>query len=192
MHRKYKNNMELEIEKKPKVEYVDNIKISCPQNVYNLKEVQEIKDAVQEHLLFVGLDRRNNLRKIIMNGVGTTSSINIDAKDIVRNALVNACDRVILVHNHPSNCLDASKQDKHLTNNTNGLLNLFKIELLDHIIVTENEYVSMREKGWIDKNYINEKLFGIDEEKLKNENKLLKAKIKRLENMLEKNKELER
>ena len=184
--------MELEIEKKPKVEYVDNIKINCPKNVYNLKEVQEIKDAVQEHLLFIGLDRKNNLRKIIMNGVGTTSSINVDIKDIVRNALVNACDRVILVHNHPSNSLDASAQDKHLTNYTNGLLNLFKIELLDHIIVTENEYVSMREKGWIDKNYIEEKFFGIDEEKLKNENKVLKAKIKRLENKLNKNKELER
>ena len=184
--------MDLEIEKKPKVEYVDNIKISCPQNVYNLKEVQEIKDAVQEHLLFIGLDRGNNLRKIIINGVGTTSSINIDAKDIVRNALVNACDRVILVHNHPSNCLNASEQDKHLTNNTNGLLELFKIELLDHIIVTQNEYVSMREKGWIDKNYINKKLCVIDEENLKKENKLLKAKIKRLENKLDKNKELER
>ncbi len=181
--------MELEIEKKPKVEYVNNIKVNCPKSVYNLKEVQEIKDAVQEHLLFIGADRCNNLRKVIVTAIGTSSGINVDVKDIVRNALVNACDRVILVHNHPSNSIIPTAPDKKVTCLTNELLKVFNIELLDHIIVTENEYCSLKEMGYIN-DYIDEKKEILDKVELLNENKRLKEKIKKLER--NNSKELER
>ena len=42
---------------------VREIKINKLSEVFQLKEVQEIKDAIQEHLLFIGLDNRNNIRK---------------------------------------------------------------------------------------------------------------------------------
>jgi DNA repair protein RadC len=130
-----------EIMKKPKNKY--NIKLGTTDSVYKLKEIQAIKDAVQEHLVFIGLDQANNVRNISLLGIGSGKCINIDSKFIVRTALISACEKVILVHNHPSNSLKPSKEDIHLTTVTNRLLKVFHIQLIDHIIVTENEYLSM-------------------------------------------------
>ena len=126
-------------------------KITSPQSVYQLKEVKEIKNAIQEHLLFIGLDRGNNIRNIRI--IGTSGHINIDSKDIVRSALLTVSDKVILVHNHPSNNLNPSNSDKHITNFTNQLLKIFNTELVDHIIVTDKSYSSMKEKHFIKNEY---------------------------------------
>ena len=137
--------MNYQVTKKPKLINEQNArKIICPKNVYQLKEIQEIKDAIQEHLMYIGLDRGNHIRNIDILGIGGSSSIEIDAKHIVRKAIINANDRVILVHNHPSNTLEPSIQDKKFTNTTEELLKMFNIQLLDHIIVTENSYVSIK------------------------------------------------
>ena len=106
--------MNIEIQKKPQTDYLKNTKIVETEDVIKLSEVQEIKDAVQEHLLFIGLDRGNNIRTISLIGIGTTSGISINRKDVLRTALLTASDRVILVHNHTSNTLKASHEDKNL------------------------------------------------------------------------------
>lgn len=144
-------SISIEIQKKPKV--IEEIKLEKSDEVYDLEEVQEIKDAVQEHLLFIGLDRGNNIRNISLLGIGTSNEISIDSKYIVRTALITASDKVILVHNHPSNKLEPSNNDRHITNVTSKLLKAFNIELLDHIIVTENNYISMGAIKAIDRDY---------------------------------------
>lgn len=140
--------MNYQVTKKPKLINEQNArKIICPKNVYQLKEIQEIKDAIQEHLMYIGLDRGNHIRNIDILGIGGSSSIEIDAKYIVRKAIINANDRVILVHNHPSNTLEQSAQDTKFTSNVEELLKMFNIQLVDHIIVTENSYVSIKNQG---------------------------------------------
>lgn len=81
-------SISIEIQKKPKV--IEEIKLEKSGEVYDLEEVQEIKDAVQEHLLFIGLDRGNNIRNISLLGIGTSNEISIDSKYIVRTALITA------------------------------------------------------------------------------------------------------
>ena len=56
--------MSLSIEVQKKQLGTENRKVSKPSEVFELEEVKEIKDAIQEHLLFIGLDRRNNVRGI--------------------------------------------------------------------------------------------------------------------------------
>ncbi|MCC9261668.1 MAG: hypothetical protein K8V75_04760, partial [Methanobrevibacter woesei] len=126
--------MNIEVQKKPPKEFLEDIKVTGTKDVLKLQEVQAIKDALQEHLLFIGLDRGNNIRSINLLGIGTSSGIYINSKDILRTALLTASEKVILVHNHPSNTLKASFEDKHITNVTNKFLNIFSIQLLDHII----------------------------------------------------------
>ncbi len=174
----------IEIEKKQRD--IEKIKIKTPKEVFSLQEVQEIKDAIQEHLIFIGLDKGNNIRTIRLLGIGTSSEINIDYKDIVRTALVNACDRVILVHNHPANNLEPSNQDRNLTNTINKLLYIFNIKLLDHIIVTENDYLSMLEIDAINEKYENNKMDLLKNTLLIEENKKQKTEIEKLKNKLQK------
>ena len=169
--------VEIDIQKKPRTKKTEKIKVTNPNIVYKLKEVQAIKNAIQEHLIFIGLDKCNNLRAISFLGIGTSSNIQIDSKDIIRTALINACDKVILVHNHPANSINPSISDKHITNVSKKLLKIFNIELVDHIIVTENAYSSMKEIGAIDKDYSDNKIEFIEKSILIEENKMLKEKI---------------
>lgn len=165
-------------------------KIDKPSDVFELKEIQEIKDAIQEHLLFLGLDRGNNIRNINLIGVGNTNGVMVDAKEVLRIALLNCNDKVILVHNHPSNVTKPSFKDKELTNRLNKLFKVFNIELLDHIIIGENEYTSMQQINAIDWNYEDSKTNLIDNTFLIEENKKLKENIKELTNNLQKYKKL--
>lgn len=169
-------SLSIEIQKKPnKIE--KEKQIYRPIEVFNLEEVQEIKDAIQEHLLFIGLDRGNNIRNISLLGVGSSSEISVNCKDILRTALMSASDKVILVHNHPSNSLNPSNQDRNMTNTINKFLKVFNIELLDHIIVAENNYISMGEINAIDKEYENDMTKIIDNALLIEENNKLKQSI---------------
>lgn len=167
-------------------------KVNKPEDVFNLEEVQEIKDAIQEHFLFLGLDRVNNIRNISLLGIGTSSHIEIDVKYIVRTALVTASDRVILVHNHPSNSLEPSLQDKEISNISNQLLKAFNIRLLDHIIVSENSYVSMESLKIINDKYESERTKLLDKITVIEENIKLKDEIVRLNKELKKYRKMEK
>ena len=108
----------------------------------------------------------------------------IDTKEIIRNALFSASDKVILVHNHPSNNIEPSQLDLHLTNVTKQILEVFNIRLLDHIIVTEKDYISLQKINKIAKEYNSPAIqtmtkgFLIEEnEKLKKENEELKLQL---------------
>lgn len=135
--------MNVDIIEKPKKNINEAIKVESSRDVVNLKDVQEIRNAIREHLLFIGLDNMNNIRNITLLGIGTACDVVIDTKEIIRMALYSASNKVILVHNHPSNNLVPSKEDLHITEVTNEMLKVFNIKLLDHIIVTEKEFISM-------------------------------------------------
>jgi len=167
-------------------------KITKPSEIFELKEIQEIKDAIQEHLLFLGLDKSNNIRNINLIGVGNTNGVMVDSKNVLRIALMNCNEKVILVHNHPSNVTSPSSQDKEITNRLNKFFKVFNIELLDHIIVGENEYTSMRQINAIDWDYEDSKTKLIDNTFLVEENKKLKENIKTLTNNLQKYKKLDK
>lgn len=176
-------SLSIEIQKKEKIQ--EKRKVRTSSEVFNLKEVQEIKDAVQEHLLFIGLDSKNNIRNISLLGVGTSRDINVDSKYIVRNALVTASDKVILVHNHPSNELEPSIHDRHISNVVYKLLKAYNIQFTDHIIVGEHNYLSMGERKDINKDYVDDRTIIIDlieeNKTLREQNKLMYQKLKRYE-----------
>lgn len=170
----------MEIPKKPQNKY--DIKVGSTTDIYKLKEVQEIKDAVQEHILFVGLDNGNNVRNISLLGVGSENCVHIDTKFIIRTALVTASSKVVLVHNHPSNNLKPSEEDKNLTGITKRLLNVFGIQLIDHVIVTEKDFCSLGKIGEIDKELNNYAINFMDKVLLIEENLRLKMELEALKN----------
>ena len=165
--------LSIEIQKKPNK--TDTRKIKKPTDVIELNEIKEIQNAMQEHLLLIGLDSANNIRTI----------------NIVRTALVTASERVILVHNHPSNSLEPSKQDKYVTNVVSKLLKVFNIEMLDHIIVTEDNYISMMCLKTFENKYVDERINFLDNVLLSEENNRLKKENERLNAQLQKYKKIE-
>lgn len=183
-------NIEVPILTKTGKNIEEDIKVLSSTDIVNLKQVQAIRNTVKEHLLFIGLDRGNNIRNISILGIGSNCEVLVDSKDIIRTALLSCSERVVLVHNHPSNSLEPSNADIHITNITNNLLKTFYIELLDHIIVTENEYISMEKIKKFNKNYINDEINKVEKQFLYEENLKLKQEIEKLQNNKEKEENL--
>lgn len=175
--------MEIEIQKKPPKDYKKDIQVKSTTDVVELEEIKEIRNAMQENMILIGLDRDNNIRTLNLMGIGTNKNIMVDSKDILRTALMSGSDRIILVHNHPSNTLKASPEDLHFTNITNKFLGVFNIQLLDHIIVTENEHLSMVNERLVNKEYKDNDMDIIDKTLIIEENIKLKNEIKNMEEM---------
>ena len=171
-------DLTINIQKKPKK--TDGRKITTTEDVYNLEEIQAIKDSIQEHFIFIGLDRGNHIRNFTLLGIGTSYSVLVDSKQVVRTALLSASDRVVLVHNHPSNQLKASREDIRVSNTTSKLLEAFNIELLDHIIVTEDGFLSMEKTKSFDRSYTDDSLRILDKAFLMEENMRLKQDLEQL------------
>lgn len=178
-------NIEVPILTKTGKNIEKDIKVLSSTDIVNLKQVQAIRNAVKEHLLFIGLDRGNNIRNISVLGIGSNCEVLVDSKDIIRTALLSCSERVVLVHNHPSNNLEPSNPDIHITNITNNLLKTFHIELLDHIIVTEKEHISMEKIKKFNKDYTNDSINEMTKGFLIEENKRLKQEIETLKNSKE-------
>ena len=179
-------NINVPILEKTQKNVDEDIKVLCSTDIVNLEQVQAIRNAVKEHLLFIGLDRANNIRNISILGIGSSCEIIIDTKDIIRTALLSCSEKVILVHNHPSNSLKPSNPDIHLTNVTNQILKTFNITLLDHIIVTEKEYISMEKIKKVDRDFTNNSINEMTKGFLIEENKRLKQEIEILKNSKQK------
>ncbi len=75
---------------------------------------------------------------------GKQSYVLITPKDVIKTALKYNADRIILVHNHPSGNPTPSEHDIKTTQAIDALANLLGIKLLDHIIITKEDYYSFR------------------------------------------------
>lgn len=177
-------NINIEVLEKPEINISTDIKVKSTTDIVNLKEVQAIRKAIREHLLFVGLDRGNNIRNVSVIGIGNSCEVTLDSKDIIRTALLSASEKVVLVHNHPSNNLEPSSLDIQVTNVTAKILEPFNIQLLDHIIVTERDFISMQKAKKVNKEYENDAINNMSKGLLLEENQKLKKQVEELQQKL--------
>ncbi len=84
--------------------------------------------------------------KISQGGVTETP---VDARLVCKAALDTLATQIILIHNHPSGSTRPSRSDKAMTAKIKTALELFSISLIDHIIMTETQYLSFAEEGML-------------------------------------------
>jgi len=104
---------------------------------------------VFESFFILTLSRRNETTgyaKISQGGVYATF---VDIKLIAKYAIENLASGVILAHNHPSGNLRPSEHDFEITNKIVKALDLLDIKVLDHIILTEDDYFSFRDNCYL-------------------------------------------
>ena len=94
----------------------------------------------------------NNASQLISYRLISTGNIRgtiIDVQLVVSLALHTMASKFILVHNHPSGKVEASKSDIKITKQIKEALELIDVLLLDHLILTEDCYLSMQAHGLI-------------------------------------------
>ena len=82
--------------------------------------------------------------------VGTVNTTLVSPREIYLEALRKSAVSVILLHNHPSGDPTPSKEDIMITERVREAGMIIGIELLDHIIIGDNCFVSLRDKGFFE------------------------------------------
>ena len=93
------------------------------------------------------LNQRNKLIKTVKISQGGISSTSVDVRLIFKAALDIYATRIILIHNHPSGNLLPSAQDDKLTSKIVDLGKMIEINVVDHLIITNNGYFSYADKN---------------------------------------------
>ncbi len=127
-------------------------KITCPNDVYNLLS-KEMEDKQVEMLKVVILNTKNIVKSVVTIAVGAQSKAVIGIKEVLHEPLKQMASSIVIVHNHPSGDSTPSRQDINFTRKICNGIRIFDIELLDHIIIGNNEYTSIKE---VDNSIFNE------------------------------------
>jgi len=119
--------------------------ISSPADVAALVQY-EMSGLAQEHLRELILDTRNRVVDIEELYKGSINFTSARIAEIFKPAIVRESAAIILVHNHPSGDPTPSPDDLALTKAVREAGQLLDIELLDHLIIGQGRYISMKER----------------------------------------------
>ena len=100
-----------------------------------------------ERAMLVSLDSRKRVRAAVWLREGTSDRVSLDIKNVVAAAIKGGTDAVVLCHNHPNGVALPSLEDMDATGSIARALGLVNVHLLDHFILTDTEYFSMREEN---------------------------------------------
>ncbi len=110
--------------------------------------MSEMKDFSQEHLICLYLNTKNEVifRKTLF--VGSVNQSVAHPREIFREAVRCSAARIICSHNHPSGDPSPSENDRQFTQRLKQCGEMMGIEILDHLIIGSEEYISLREEGF--------------------------------------------
>ena len=107
----------------------------------------EYENAVVETAQMLALDTKNKVIGIFSLSIGSLNASIIHPRDVFQRAILSNAASVILVHNHPSGDPTPSPEDMELTRKLVEAGKMLDITVLDHVIVGEGAYISMKEHG---------------------------------------------
>ena len=120
--------------------------VSSATAVYNIMHPQMMDlDHEEAHVLL--LNHNYKLIKQVRLSQGGITETAVDIRVIMKNALLNNATVIVLVHNHPSNNVMPSRDDDRLTTNVKKACETMRIFFSDHVIITDGNYYSYRDRG---------------------------------------------
>lgn len=111
--------------------------------------IEDMRHMEQEQLKIMLLNTKNMLIKDVLISKGTVNASIATPREILIEALRYHAVKMIMVHNHPSGDPTPSQDDLRLTKRVDEAAELVGIELLDHIVIGDNAYISFKEKGML-------------------------------------------
>lgn len=109
--------------------------------------VEEMAGLTQENVIALYLNTKNDIIKNETVFVGSLNTSVAHPREIFKGAVRYSAARVIIAHNHPSGNTDPSEADLSFTRRMVDAGEMMGIEVIDHFIVGEHKYLSLREHG---------------------------------------------
>lgn len=116
----------------------EKIEILSLKDIWNL--CQDFRNSKKEHLAAFFLDTQSRLIERRIISIGTISSSLIHPRELFEPAIVLNSASIIIAHNHPSGCLEASESDLKITKTLTDAGKILGIQVENHIIVSQNGY----------------------------------------------------
>jgi DNA repair protein RadC len=102
-----------------------------------------------ENFCIFTLNTKNKIVGVHTVFVGTLNASIVQPREVFQAALLNNAASIVCFHNHPSGDPSPSKEDISVTNRLVDCGQLMGIPVLDHVILGDNRFVSLKEKGYI-------------------------------------------
>ncbi len=127
----------------------EGISLSSPQDVSAFL-MEEMRYYRKEYFKIVLMNTKNQILSVENISVGSLNSSIVHPREIFNMPVKKSAASIILVHNHPSGDPNPSREDLDVTRRLVDAGNIIGIKVLDHIIIGEGKYVSLKEMGFMD------------------------------------------
>ena len=125
--------------------------ITSPEQVADVfRSILMVEDTIaqnQEHFWVMHLNGRNQVQSIRLIGLGTALACLASPRELFRQAIIDGAISVIIGHNHPSGEASPSEEDVTVTRRVKEAGELLEIAVLDHVIVTQEGFASLKSMG---------------------------------------------
>ena len=123
-------------------------KVSSPADVANFVR-SVLTDNSREHFVALYLDGQNQVAAYSIVSIGSANSAPVAPREVFQRAVLVGAISIVLAHNHPSGSTVPSSDDRAVTRRLREAGELLGIKILDHLIVTNSAFLSMKEDdGW--------------------------------------------
>ena len=111
--------------------------------------MEEMRSLNQEHFVVLFLNTKNQIihRQTIF--IGSLNASIVHPREVYREAVKRSAASIIVAHNHPSGDPSPSQEDIHVTRRLVESGKMIGIEVLDHLIIGDRKFVSLKEKGYL-------------------------------------------
>jgi len=120
--------------------------ITCPADAANLF-LAAMSTEAQEQLRVMLLDSRHRVQRMSVVYVGNVNTSMIRVAEVFRQAVKDNSAAIVVAHNHPSGDPTPSPEDVRVTEQMVRAGKMLDIEVLDHLIIGKQRYVSLKERG---------------------------------------------
>ena len=117
--------------------------VKTPEDVVSLVG-SRLKGKKKEYFLAILLDTRSQLIKVAEISIGSLEASIVHPREVFKEAISASAASVIFAHNHPSGVSEASEDDINLTKRLAKAGEIVGIDVLDHIIIGDNSYLSLK------------------------------------------------
>ncbi len=127
---------------------IPNVKISSSKDVNAfIRTVYPVEINIREAMVVLYLNNSNRTLGYSIASIGGITGTVVDVRLVLRDALLTQSTSIILIHNHPSGTLKPSQADLSITNKVKKASEFMDIRLLDHLIISEDEFYSFADEG---------------------------------------------
>ncbi len=133
----------------PAIKVQERTKIHMSRNVfeYYTNHVRNYRDNLAERFIIIPVNRGNYILGWYEVSTGCVTGTVADVKMIIQQLLLTNAQSAVILHNHPSGNIIPSEQDITITKRIKDAMLFFAMTLLDHIIVSEDNYYSFADEG---------------------------------------------